>query len=196
MSTWHIKDFEICRQDYEKHSTIGRVSEVKKWTKFEKFKNAPNELLRQFLGILASYIPSCYPKWLVEHLPVSRHARKSNTGAVLASWSPGRKRTQTLFLMTFFQFSRNLTIRLANPIFSEEKYDMRICHLKDFEICRQNFEKRWRIGRSSEVKKWQKKLKVTNFTSEAIFGQLVLHICLPAIRSRQKLRPFLRLRPF
>ena len=46
-----------------------------------------------------------------------------------------------------------------------------------------------RILRNGDVKvghrrsKNDKKLKVTNFTSEAIFGQLVLHICLPAIKN-------------
>ena len=35
------------------------------------------------------------PGRLVEHLPVAANARKSNTGAISASWPPGRKRTQT-----------------------------------------------------------------------------------------------------
>ena len=46
------------------------------------------------------------------------------------------------------------------------------------------------------MQKIDKNEKVTKWTSETIFGQLILHICLPAIRSRQKLRPFLRLKPF
>ena len=75
-----------------------------------------------------------------------------STGAVSASWPPGRKRTQTWFLMTFFEFSQKFENRFANPIFVQEKYERRTCHLKDFEIHRQDSEKRWREGRSSEVK--------------------------------------------
>ena len=58
------------------------------------------------------------------------------------SWSPGRKRTQTWFLMTFFIQTQKLNIRLASPIFSLNKHVFRTHHLKDFQICRQNFEKR------------------------------------------------------
>ena len=104
--------------------------------------------------------------WLVEHLPVGpmlervtrrasscrSYARKSNTEAISASWPPGRKRTRTWFLRTFLMITKNLTSCLANPIFLQKKYVVRICHLKDFEICRQNFQKRWREGRTLDVK--------------------------------------------
>ena len=55
---------------------------------------------------------------------------------------------------TFLMITQNLNIRLANPVNAEKKYVVRTCHLKDFEICRHDFEKRWREGRSSEVKKY------------------------------------------
>ena len=58
--------------------------------------------------------------------------------------------------------TQNLNIRLANPVNAEKKYVVRTCHLKDFQICRQDSEKRWRTGRSSEVKndKILKNLKI------------------------------------
>ena len=55
-------------------------------------------------------------------------------------------------LMTFLVFSQKLHVRFRNPIFLQKKYVMRKCHLKDFEICRQNSEKRWEIDRSLGVK--------------------------------------------
>ena len=43
--------------------------------------------------------------------------------------------------------TQNVNIRLANQNFFQKKYVVRTCHLKDFRICRQDFEKRWREGR-------------------------------------------------
>ena len=45
-----------------------------------------------------------------------------------------------------------------------------------------------------KMQKNEKIRKLTKFTSEAIPGQLVLHMCLPAIRSRPKFWPFLCLK--
>ena len=42
--------------------------------------------------------------------------------------------------------TQNLNIRLANPVNAEQKYVVRTCHPKDFEICRHDFEKRWGTG--------------------------------------------------
>ena len=49
------------------------------------------------------------------------------------------------------------------------------------------------VEKMSKIDKIQ---KLTKLTSETIFVQLILHICLPAVRSRQKLRPSLRLKWF
>ena len=67
-------------------------------------------------------------------------------GLYAGSWNPGQKRTRTWFLKTFLMITQNLNIRLANPVNAEQKYVVRTCHLKDFEICRQDFEKRWGTG--------------------------------------------------
>ena len=44
--------------------------------------------------------------------------------------------------------TRNFKKDFASPIFGEKKYVVRTCHLKDFEIYRQDNEKRCRKGRS------------------------------------------------
>ena len=135
----------------------------------------------------ASYMPTCNQKWLVEQESADRVIRVRWN--CLWPWAAPNFESikKMLEVETLDQHCEKSTSSFCNQVLLIYTVNYGGSFCASFRLWKANALAHWMVEGVREARqkmtRMTKKWKVTKLTSEAIFGQLVLHIWLPATRN-------------